>query len=364
MFEDDFANMLLQYKDSLSDKRRFTALIKDYFPDQPKNVNLLLTAYNIGIADELVQAARVSNTLAFRYVKQLMDDYGISRANADWIVSVWCVCLGAKVLRKPCDVKIQDRNSGPSIKEESQGSSGKNYGDLFTYSRSGSGNDLTVTGFNGEKKQTIIFQNRANGSNVIEIGSGAFKGSSIEEAILTEGIAYIGNEAFMDCPKLHQVVLPASIREIGDESFTGCINLKSVSLPAQLEKIGDWAFQGTGLRTIVIPKSVYWVGIGAFADCMELNNIHIPDNIDTIPAGMFGGCTSLKKIELNDCITKIGDRAFNNCSSLDFIVIPDSVTEIGENVFDGTDKQFIVQCSFGSYAEQYCRAKKLKYQLV
>ena len=27
-------------------------------------------------------------------------------------------------------------------------------------------------------------------------------------------------------------------------------------------------------------------------------------------------------------------------------------------------KQFIIQCSFGSYAEEYCRKNKIKYQLV
>lgn len=29
-----------------------------------------------------------------------MDDFGMSRVNADWIVSVWCSCYGAKVLGK------------------------------------------------------------------------------------------------------------------------------------------------------------------------------------------------------------------------------------------------------------------------
>ena len=37
---------------------------------------------------------------------------------------------------------------------------------------------------------------------------------------------------------------------------------------------------------------------------------------------------------------------------------------IGQDAFTNTDKQFIIQCSFGSYAEEYARKNKFKYQLV
>ena len=57
----------------------------------------------------------------------------------------------------------------------------------------------------------------------------------------------------------------------------------------------------------------------------------------------------------------LGERAFADCTELNNIVIPDNVKEIGENAFTGTDRQFIVQCSFGSYAEEYCRKQKIKY---
>ena len=79
---------------------------------------------------------------------------------------------------------------------------------------------------------------------------------------------------------------------------------------------------------------------------------------------MFVGCTSLKKVELHENLSEIGERAFFGCSSLDFLIIPDSVQQIGQDAFTNTDKQFIIQCSFGSYAEEYARKNKFKYQLV
>ncbi len=355
--------MLTRHQASLDDRKKFTALVKDLFPDQAKNVNLLLMAYNMGIAQDIQTASHINNTFAFRYVKQLMDDFGMSRVNADWIVSVWCSCYGGKVLGKACDISIQKEGSGPAIQGE-QLSSGRSYGDLFTYEKSRRGKGLAVTGFRGDKNKTIIFQNRSGNTPVVEIADDSFSNSPTEEAILTEGISYIGRKAFSGCNKLHQVVLPISIEEIGDFSFENCNSLKSVSLPTALKTIGDGAFKGTGLRTIAIPKSVFWVGEGLLAECDSLDHLTISENIERIPAKMFENCKNLKKVELQENLVEIGERAFFGCSSLDFLIIPDSVKQIGLNAFANMDKQFILQCSFGSYAEEYARKNKIKYQLV
>ena len=79
---------------------------------------------------------------------------------------------------------------------------------------------------------------------------------------------------------------------------------------------------------------------------------------------MFEECSGLRKVELHENLHFIGDRAFFGCKALDFIVIPDSVNSIGKDAFSNTDKQFIIQCSFGSYAEEYARKNKIKYQLI
>lgn len=355
--------MLEKYQASLNDRKKFTALVKDLFPDQAKNVNLLLMAYNMGIAQDIQSASHINNAFAFRYVKQLMDDFGMSRVNADWIVSVWCSCYGRKVLGKVCDISVQKQGSGPAIQGKNS-SSGKSYGDLFTYERSPRGNGFAVTGFRGEKNKTIIFQNRSGNTPVVEISDNSFSNSPTEEAILTEGIIYIGKNAFSGCEKLHQVVLPISVEEIEDSAFKNCSNLRSVSLPMTLKTIGSDAFKGTGLKTINIPKSVLWLGDGIVADCQLLDSVNLSDNIVKIPDRMFENCMNLKKVELHEKLEEIGERAFYGCSSMNFLIIPDSVKKIGPDAFANMDKQFIIQCSFGSYAEEYARKYKLKYQLV
>lgn len=362
LFEQDFASMLRQYEDVVDDKKIFTGLIKDFFPEQAKNINLLLTAYSLGIAQDIKKTSRIGNAFAFRFVKQLMEEYGISRSNADWAVSIWCVCYGHQVLGKECEINIQTPGTGPAVKEDRRET--RSYGDLFRYRKSNQGNGLSVCGFDGDKNQTIIFQNRHNNQPVIEICDEAFNATAVQEAILTDGIAFLGKGAFADCSCLHQVILPSSIREIGDRAMENCMMLKSINLPMGLERIGTDSFKGSGLRTIIYPNTLYWIGDGAFAECQELDNIILPKNIDRISARMFKGCRNIRKFEMSESVTEIGEQAFYGCKSMDMIYIPDSVAMIGDNAFADTSKQFIIQCSFGSYAEEYARKHKLKYQLI
>lgn len=361
MFENDFESMLRRYGDAVNDKKKFTGLIKDFFPQEARTINLMLMAYEIGICQQIKGAGRINNAFAYRFVKQLTDNYGLSRVNADWVVSVWCVCYGRNILGKDCEISIQS-GKGPAIASEQPMI--MKYGDLFQYRSSTQGHGLAVCGFSGDTSHTVIFQNKSAGKPVIEVGDNLFENKNIEEAIITEGYQYIGKKAFLQNERLHQVVMPYTLLEIGDSAFEGCHNLKRITLTECLERIGSAAFKNTGLKTILFPKTVYYIGTEAFAGCSEMDKVKIPSNIDRISEGMFEGCTELKKIEFSENLQEIGERAFRGCSSLDIITIPDSVEKIGETAFDRTNKMFIIQCSFGTYAEQYARSHKFKYQLI
>ena len=70
MFEKDFESMLRKYGSVIDDKKKFTGLVKDFFPSQAKNINLLLMAYDLGLAADLQVVGRINNTFAFRYVNR------------------------------------------------------------------------------------------------------------------------------------------------------------------------------------------------------------------------------------------------------------------------------------------------------
>ena len=107
---------------------------------------------------------------------------------------------------------------------------------------------------------------------------------------------------------------------------------------------------------VKIPDTVKEIGEYAFAT-EEL--VDEDGGIWTVKAG--GDITS---VIIPDSVKKIDKCAFYYCDKLTGITIPDSVKSIGQDAFSNTDKQFIIQCSFGSYAEEYARKNKIKYQLV
>lgn len=57
------------------------------------HVNVLLNAFDEDIIQEAYQKSDVT-LVAIRFVKQLMDDYGMTDANAFWAVETWCYLLG------------------------------------------------------------------------------------------------------------------------------------------------------------------------------------------------------------------------------------------------------------------------------
>lgn len=364
MFQNSFEQLLKDYPDAVSDKRRFTGLLKDYFPAQQMQVNLINTVQTLGIVQDIQSASQINNAFAYRYVKRMVDEFGVSRLNADWAVSIWCVCYGQNILKKQCDIKISQAKSGraPAIVEERPSGSSKQYGDLFRYTKIPEG--YGVTGFSGENKRTIIFSGRYNGLPVKQIMPTSFMECEVQEVVITEGMAVIGDSAFKDCFDLKQVIFPYSLREIQDNAFMGCGNLTTASLPAALEQIGKYAFAGTALKKLNIPQTVYWLGEGAYADCKRLNAIEIPDNIISIPARLFKGCELLTDIKLSESIDSIGESAFEGCTSLQTLVIPEAVKSIGENAFKNVHPKFTLLCQRLSVAEQYARSHDIRFQII
>ena len=363
MFEDSFVRMLQQYPDATSDKKKFIGLMKDFFPEQQMQVNLICIAYDLGIADELAKTANISNAFAFRFVKSMMNQYGVSRVNADWVISVWCVCYGKQALHKPCDIEISKAKTGgsPAIQEE-KSSGGKQYNDLFRYQALTDG--YGITGFNGDNMRTLIVPNSHAGRPVTRINTSAFESSSVQEVVMTDGIIVIDEGAFRGCSQLKQVILPRTIKEIGDAAFSGCISLVTAALPRSLEQIGRYAFARTALKQLELPDDLLWLGDGAYMGCEKLSAIRLPKHTLDLPPQVFKGCSSLKKMVLPEGMLSIGAEAFSGCSSLIDLIIPKSVSKIGDNAFAGMNLDFRLICTQKSAAEQYARAHNMLFQIV
>lgn len=108
------------------------------------------------------------------------------------------------------------------------------------------------------------------------------------------------------------------VTTIGEKAFANDTlhnntTLNSVKLPDTIRIIGDHAFSSCNVITsIIIPKDVVSIGMGAFTECIKLSEVTLRD------------CNSLKSI---------GDSAFSHCTDLTSITLPENLSHIGTNAF-------------------------------
>lgn len=176
------------------------------------------------------------------------------------------------------------------------------------------------------------------GQGVTKIGDSAFQNYyhlSTISFLETSKLKTIGSYAFYSTA-LKSVVIPRSVEYIGPYAFGNCsLSFINFSLSGKLSYIGSYAFQGFQGGYLELPASLEEVGSYAFADSTSLNKLLcLTARLKAIPEGMFSGCTSLAKPSMVDttATTSIGSKAFEN-TAIWFFNIPSGVTSIASDAF-------------------------------
>ena len=101
---------------------------------------------------------------------------------------------------------------------------------------------------------------------VTRVGDYAFRGSKhLKKVTFTENPEVdedgkkhevtIDMGAFINCSALDIVELSENVVSIYSEAFEGCSSLKELILPESVEFISSYFIKGTGIESIVVPKS-------------------------------------------------------------------------------------------------------------
>ena len=191
--------------------------------------------------------------------------------------------------------------------------------------------------------------------SLVEIGTNAFKGSSISYELKgpvmarkanldTFGSGLYGTLALLDgsdeihlrgLDKLEEVIICDGVYEINDYAFEYCTSIKKISLPSTLISIGDGAFRYcTSIEELIIPDSVTHLGDGAFTGCSSLINLKLGSGLTSIGSASTG-MTNLSSVTVGKNMSRIPEDYFYNCKSLTTVTILSSVKSIGENAFYG-----------------------------
>lgn len=113
------------------------------------------------------------------------------------------------------------------------------------------------------------------------------------------------------CAKLEEVQLPKSVNTIEKFAFYGCANLKHIEFHEGIVSIGTAAFSNCGLRHIVTPKTLRYLGNRAFYENKDLRSLRINTGIGSLPEGLLDGCVKLTELFIPKSVTKVDPNLFS-----------------------------------------------------
>lgn len=220
------------------------------------------------------------------------------------------------------------------------------------------------------QRRDIVVPNIIDGKRIVGISNDVFhyvKYESAYDAIeyksvnnedlqyvkISDGIVYIGDNAFHSCVQLYSVGFPKTLRRIGRAAFANCVSLRCTSFGDGVISIGEWAFSNcTSLTEIILPLSLLAVQNCTFAYCKSLHTVAFSNSIKEIGIAAFAD-TSLDCAILEEGVIVLQDDAFGNIGTLRGIVLPKSLRKIEQIIRNNQSPTFFVYP--GSYGLMWAR---------
>lgn len=115
-----------------------------------------------------------------------------------------------------------------------------------------------------------------------------------------------------------------------------CGNTK-LSIPEGIKSLGQLSFSNQNLFSVKIPESVKILGIGCFANCINLKVVEIESNITKIPSNCFTNCIKLIGLITKCELKYLGNSSFYDCKNLEYLNMSFDAY-IGTNCFYNCEK--------------------------
>lgn len=180
-------------------------------------------------------------------------------------------------------------------------------------------------------------------STLTSIGDNAFEHCGLTSIDFGEEGEYlsVGNKAFKSNSNLTSITITPRVVELCNDVFCSCDSLETVNFETRengdeidgLYSIGESVFEGTAIKNLVLPESLYEAAGAAFSSMPVLQSIDMSKtHLKTIEEYLFVADTNLTEVVLPEKITSIGQYAFCRTGITHF-TFPKSVTEIGDYAF-------------------------------
>lgn len=180
---------LVQTNGSLKTGARVKALMKDMFPDKIREVNLVYSALECGIAKKISSLTSVSETDLHRFSNLLENQYGIKKIYAFWAIQVWADAYGVRcntktVLSKWAQKETPPVSEKPAPRKNAKRKKEYSAGDMLIDNE-----DITVI-YNGIKRGLeFIFEVHNNGNEYAKLDLAGVEINDFDTRYFSFGIA-------------------------------------------------------------------------------------------------------------------------------------------------------------------------------
>ncbi|MBR4063417.1 MAG: leucine-rich repeat protein [Clostridia bacterium] len=262
----------------------------------------------------------------------------------------------------------------------------------LVYTLNEDGKSYTLSGMGTCTDTDVVIAGEYEDLPVTMIAKNAFADNkNFESLYIPSNITYIGWGDFWNFKKLNKILISDlaawcnihcegenPIAQAGNLYLNGKI-ITDLVIPDGVAKINGNAFAGTGIKSVIIPESVEYIGVYVFSNCQSLKEIRIPKNVSSIGWAAFrnSGIESIivdsenqNFVVVNNCLINVAEKklvfGYGNCSipddgsvevieyyalqynsDLTEIVIPSSVKTIGYSAFSTCDNVEIVEIQNG-----------------
>lgn len=174
---------------------------------------------------------------------------------------------------------------------------------------------------------------------VFEIGDRYRGYATFNQDIAESGQALSGVNHNSSCAEwgMRELVLPPNLRWIGGYAFADN-KIRTLTLPSTVESIGyvrNWDYDG-------VHVSVDRSKSGAFAFNKRLVDVNLNEGLKSIGSGDFMGCTALEVIEIPSTVERMDKDIFSGCTNLKQIIFKSETPP--ETMCDQGGRTFTVEC--------------------
>jgi hypothetical protein len=298
----DLEKALAVSDDCMQSRARLKSIMRDLYPEEKREVNILLNVYESGAPSRIAKQGYISKEEYPIFLKKIINEYAMQEYYAMQALDAWIDVL----LGKGTAAGIKGTMTGGILHVDR--------GDDSLYSFQETTNGYAITRYKGRDEAVLLLPDTYHRKPVTRIAREAFaERMTIKHIFLGRNTRVLEEGAFRGCRRLEAVHGSEQLEYIGDAAFSDCENLSQIKLSDPVYYLGKQAFSNTAVTSFAIPESLDYISTDLFQSCRRLKSVAIHDRVIALGAGCFMGCRQLDDAAVPDSVTYIGPSAFLNC---------------------------------------------------